>query len=124
MSDATHTARGHNPICGDVVDVMARVESGGLMTLQFTCQGCALCRASGSIMCDRLQGQSIADALQSCESFSEMLKGRGEEMDGDAAAFLEIRFFPARAKCVLLPWKALSGALQNCKIVSSETVGV
>lgn len=110
---ATHTATGHNPICGDVVHVAFSLDGNHVQAMQFTAQSCALCKASASIMCDAMQGQSIAAVQFMAIQFIKMLNGEpisfGAEMDVLAA----VKDFPARAKCVLLPWRTLKGALES-----------
>ena len=112
MSLATHRSDGFNPICGDKVTVMAIIEKGLFKNLGFVAQSCALCRASASVMVEALAGMEQKVAQDLIAQFDNMIHGRAEAVAGDAAAFAAIKDYPARAKCVLLPWHTLTAALR------------
>lgn len=118
---ATHSARGHNPICGDVVHVEAIVADEIVTNLQFTAQSCALCKASASMMCESLQKQPVESILTEVNEFLRVLKG--EEVSAVHSQSIEVfsivRDFPARAKCVMLPWRTLLGALTKAEVLVS-----
>lgn len=108
---ATHSAKGYNPICGDVVHVSLKMNDQNISTMQFTAQSCALCKASASIMCECLGTMSRSDATSAVHNFIQMLDGENVDVLASLAFFSVVRDFPARAKCVMLPWKTLQGVL-------------
>lgn len=111
LKDATHRAEGFNPICGDRILITARVGDGNVIDLGFNVQSCALCRASASVLVETLKTKSVDDAKMIAKQFETMLSGGGWGFGGDAQAFSAMRDFPARTKCVLLPWKTVMMAL-------------
>lgn len=126
----THAAKGHNPICGDVVRVTVEVADSQVLALQFTAQSCALCKASASIMCESLQCKHVHDAQHQIQSFLKMIQGdEAVQVDSSTAFFSVVRSFPARAKCVALPWQTLRSALavqarsDGEPVVSTEAQG-
>lgn len=126
----THQALGTNPICGDEVSVFLTLDPSGheLLDLAFTAQSCALCRASASIMCDSLFGLSLEAAHEKTRLFKSMIQNNGLLLEGDVSILAVTREFPARAKCVLLPWMtflgALSGQVEVSTLTSSEALEV
>jgi nitrogen fixation protein NifU and related proteins len=121
---ATHKADGFNPICGDKVTVTAIIVNEKFVNLGFTAQSCALCRASASVMVDTLANATLCMAEEFVSQFENMLRGKAAAVTGDAAAFEAIRDYPARAKCVLLPWRTLTEALQKVSTGSSGPLGL
>ena len=125
---ATHQADGYNPICGDRVTMMAEVEGNGVKKISFNAQSCALCRASASVLVVTLETMEISLAKTKAKEFTDMILGSGPELGGDAGAFAAIKNYPARAKCVLLPWRTFVSALEqpldslskNHAVVSTE----
>jgi nitrogen fixation protein NifU and related proteins len=124
LAGATHRAKGHNPLCGDDLSVHLRVIDGKIEAIHFQGQGCAISRASASLMSEALSGKKVEDA----RSFSTTLLGglksgqgdlRFEEV-GDLAALSGIRLFPARIKCATLAWHAFLSALEGAPLASTE----
>jgi len=124
LSDPTHAAEAHNPLCGDRVYVSLRLGplpgAAGLGVLEARCdaQGCALCRASGSLLTELVQGQSSSQVAGWLQQFLELASGApGAEQAADealrsaVAPLLEVRKFPSRRRCVSLSWEALRSAL-------------
>lgn len=123
LAHPTHQAKGYNPICGDVVHVSLSVASDRVHVLQFTAQSCALCKASASIMCEALQTKTVFVVRHEVQNFLKMLQGEGIEVLPELTFFSAVRDFPARAKCVMLPWKTLFTALTQVQVsLDSETV--
>lgn len=128
LAEATHQADGYNPICGDRVTMMAKVEGNGVKKVSFNAQSCALCRASASVLVSTLETMDINLAKTKAEDFMDMVLGSGPDLGGDAGAFAAIKNYPARAKCVLLPWRTfvsvlhqpLEGVSKNHAVVSTE----
>ena len=121
---ATAFAEGFNPICGDRVKVQLMTGDGKLTKVGFTAQCCALCQASASVMVEVVSNQSVSDALAAAKSFEPFIQNPSDQSSilskSPAQAFQAIREFPARAKCVLLPWRTLLSALSDQHPVSTE----
>jgi nitrogen fixation NifU-like protein len=123
VSEPTHSAEAHNPLCGDRVRLSLRVGGlphGGLGLLEARCdaQGCALCRASGSMLTELVAGHSLEQVTAWLARFIELASAAaGAETAQDAALLaavaplLEVRKFPSRRRCITLSWEALRAAL-------------
>ena len=114
----THEAEGYNPLCGDRVRVFLKVEDGVVAGVTFHGDGCAISRASASMMTERLKGCPAADIKKRVAEVVEMLAGPVEpnlelETVGDLAALAGVRKFPARIKCATLAWHAAGEALEK-----------
>jgi nitrogen fixation NifU-like protein len=125
MEDATATADGNNPLCGDEVKVLLKVEDDRILDLKFTGQGCAISKASASIMTEALIGKSTEEAKLVSSRVLGSLQGKGGELeletDGDIASLYGVRKFPARLKCATLAWHAFEAALSGKGSVSTES---
>lgn len=112
-------AEGYNPLCGDRITVYANGETDQrLSQVQFLGEGCAISRASASIMTTQLSGVTIPEAEAKIEQVVGLLTAEKEpvvELDvlGDLAALVGVRRFPARIKCATLAWHALRSALRG-----------
>ena len=116
LSQPTHTAYGHNPLCGDEITVYVRTEENRVKGLPFTEQTCAVCKASASLMTVRLEGQNIADAEKDAQAVLEWLNNATAEAPkdlGELEALLGVRKFPMRIKCATLAWHAFLKALNQ-----------
>jgi len=124
MSDATHQAKGHNPLCGDRFDVYVRLgENDRIEAVQFEGSGCAISKASASLMTTLLTGKSVAEANALFERFHKLVTGESDDDEGlgKAAVFSGVREYPARVKCASLSWHTVHGALSGAgKPVSTE----
>ncbi len=124
--DADATAVGHNPLCGDRVTVYVRLADGTIADVAFVGQGCAISKASASLMTDAVKGKSKAQAHELFEKFRKMVTGRpGDPVDtgslGKLAVLSGVCEFPVRVKCASLAWHTLEAAIQAKKeIVSLE----
>ncbi|MBI2985680.1 MAG: SUF system NifU family Fe-S cluster assembly protein [Deltaproteobacteria bacterium] len=118
LEGATRTAEGYNPLCGDKVTVYIKLEGGVIKEISFEGSGCAISKASASMMTDSLKGKTLAEAEGLFEAVHKMLKG---EMDSDAdllgigklAVLSGVCNFPARVKCASLSWHTFRAALQG-----------
>jgi nitrogen fixation NifU-like protein len=118
MSDATATADGHNPLCGDKIKLFLKVSNGIIEDISFTGNGCAISTASASMMTEALKGKSLAEVQALFERFHTMLTS---PMDRDPdievldklAVFSGVREFPVRVKCATLPWHTLQAAIKH-----------
>ncbi len=119
LDGATHRARLSNPLCGDEVIISAVVEGSNVSVCHFEGHGCALCRASASLLTDAVCGQNIQAISQLCEQLLAFLappEGTTEASQpstelGDLAALSGVREYPSRRRCATLPWEALRLAI-------------
>ena len=118
IPDATATAVGHNPLCGDRVTVYLRLEGSTISDVAFVGQGCAISKASASLMTDAVKGKSRTEARDLFERFRTMVTGRpGDPIDtqtlGKLAVLSGVSEFPVRVKCASLAWHTLEAALEH-----------
>ena len=123
LPDATHIAEGFNPICGDRILITVKADEDTLYDLGFNAQSCALCRASASVLVATLKTRTFGEAKSIVRQFEAMLSGGGWSLGGDAEAFIAMKDFPARAKCVLLPWKTLMAAVSASTVNPESKLG-
>ena len=120
LADANRSAEGFNPLCGDKVSVGLRVDDSGVISdVGFQGRGCAISKASASMMTESIKDKSVADARKIFESFRSMVtRAPGEEFEaGDELEDLEmlagVSEFPIRVKCATLAWHTLVAALNE-----------
>jgi nitrogen fixation NifU-like protein len=109
-------AEGHNPLCGDRFKVMLKVEDGVVTDAGFQGAGCAISKASASLMTDTLKGKTVAEANRLFERFHNELTARGEavgELPAKLKVFKGVTAFPMRVKCATLAWHAMKKALES-----------
>jgi len=116
IENANRHADGHNPLCGDNVSIYLDVEDGMIKDISFVGSGCAISKASASLMTTVLKGRSIDDAEAAFQKFHDMVTVESdEEIDPDSlgklAVFSGVREFPARVKCASLAWHTVHAAL-------------
>ena len=113
LSGATGSAEGVNPLCGDHVTVHVRVDGETVAGVGFEGNGCAISKASASLMTEIVAGRSVAETDAIFARFHDLVTG--EEVDTDGLGKLEVlsgvREFPARVKCATLAWHALRAAI-------------
>jgi nitrogen fixation NifU-like protein len=126
LERANRTAEGNNPLCGDRIHLYVQVDGDTITDIGFQMPagaGCAISKASASLMTDAVKGKSTAAAEEMFQAFRDMLAG-GTNAPGKLAAFSGVRAFPSRVKCANLSWHALHAALQNTsEPVSTESAG-
>ena len=123
LATPSHHAEGHNPLCGDRLDLFLNVESDRIADIGFQGSGCAISRASASLMTDAIKGSSIADALALFERFHRMVTTPpGEDVEdlGKLSVLAGVRQFPVRVKCASLAWHTLKAALAKQAVTSTE----
>jgi nitrogen fixation NifU-like protein len=127
LEDADYTAHGHNPLCGDQVTIYLKMDGDYIKDIHFVGQGCAISKASASLMTTALKGKSREEAEAIFEAFHKMVtseEGSDEqtmERLGKLAVFAGVREFPARVKCASLAWHTLRAALhQSDEVVRTE----
>jgi len=117
LAHPTRRAEGINPLCGDRVTVEIEVEDAVVRDIAFQGSGCAISKASASMMTASLKGKSLAEVEAAFERFHRMLTASAPPADveslGKLAAFAGVREFPSRIKCATLPWHALRSALMG-----------
>ena len=113
--DHCRSAQGHNPLCGDEVEVLVEIVDGKITNAAFQGSGCAISLASASLMTDALKGKGEDEIPELFESFQGMVMGKGgddpAETLGKLAVFEGVREFPTRVKCAVLAWHTLNAAL-------------
>jgi len=122
LPEANRSAEGNNPLCGDRYTVFIKLEGGVIQDISFQGSGCAISKASASMMTDQLKGKSVAEAEKTFAQYQQMVMTGpvDEEAMGKLAAFAGVRHFPMRVKCAILPWHAMMAGLKGEKIVSTE----
>jgi nitrogen fixation NifU-like protein len=118
LEPANRTAEGYNPLCGDRVDLYLQVEDEVIKDISFEGAGCAISKASASVMTTVLKGKSTAEAEQLFKKFQKLItSAHGAEPDlkemGKLAIFCGVREFPLRVKCAGLAWHTMVAALKN-----------
>lgn len=116
LPDATGHAHGKNPMCGDEVSVWVRTAGDRVERVTFTGHGCAISRASASMMTQALTGKTRDEALALFQHFHDMVTGAGpadEAALGKLKVFGGVSRFPARVKCASLAWHAFRDALHG-----------
>ena len=118
ISSPTVHEHGHNPSCGDDIDIEAKVENGVITDLAYTCTGCASSQASTAMMAELLQGRTVEEGLRLCRLFLDMIRGKVtddsqlEELEA-AITLKDISQMPVRVKCATLGWHTLEMALEK-----------
>ena len=116
LNPCTGRAEGYNPICGDKVTVFVRLADGKISEASFIGEGCAISRASASIMTTLLAGLTPEQAHAKAKEIYDLLTQAEDPVvdlmeTGEIAALAGVRKFPARIKCATLAWHALEDAL-------------
>lgn len=118
------TADGYNPLCGDRISLYLKVKDGVISDVGFQGSGCAISRASASLMTQSIKGKNVAQAQELFEGFRKMLTEPGTPPDGELLGDLEmlsgVAAFPVRIKCAILSWHTLHAALEGKEIASTE----
>ena len=121
LASANHMGEGHNPLCGDRLTVYLRVEDGVIRDAAFQGSGCAISKASASLMTESVKGKTVAEAQALFDRFHRMITRPDDappEDVGKLAVFTGVRQFPVRVKCATLAWHTLRAAVES----SAETV--
>jgi nitrogen fixation NifU-like protein len=123
LKDATQSAQGRNPICGDQVKVFLKIENDVITDASFTGSGCAHCTASASLLTESVKGKTKDQVEKLFNNVREMLvSGKNNGDLGKMIAFSGIHQKPVKIKCAILPWHALHAALKGeAKPVTTES---
>jgi nitrogen fixation NifU-like protein len=119
MSDASHSADGHNPLCGDQLTVYAQVADGVVQEASFVGQGCAISTASASLMTEAVRGKTIAEVEALFRDMHIMLTEAHPDRDfGKLEVLSGVREFPSRVKCATLAWHTLHNAITRAQDIA------
>ncbi len=116
LAAANHKAEGFNPLCGDHFTVYLNLEGDSIQDVSFQGSGCAISKASASMMTQTLKGKSKEEATKLFEKFHALVTGHGngdQEALGKLAVFSGVSEFPVRVKCATLAWHTLQAALEG-----------
>jgi nitrogen fixation protein NifU and related proteins len=123
LSSANRVAQGHNPLCGDQVTMYLEMEGDVVKDISFQGSGCAISKASASLLTSALKGKSKVEVKSLFDKVHEMIMSGKVETEalGKLAVFAGVHKFPARVKCAILPWHAVVAAINGeAEPVSTE----
>ena len=126
LEHATHSAEGFNPVCGDHYTIYVNADEAGVIeNVAFDGSGCAISKASASMMTQFLKGKTVEEAYAIFDQFHRMATGelkpdQDEHSLGKLAIFAGIWQYPARVKCAILCWHALKSALDGENRATTE----
>jgi len=123
LPEATSSAQGHNPLCGDQLRLFLIMDGDRVREISFLGSGCCISKASASILTEAAKGKSKSEVQQMFDRVHDMVTtGHAAEDMGKLAVFAGVYKFPARVKCAILAWHALMAALrgEGQKPVSTE----
>jgi len=125
IADADRTADGNNPLCGDALRVYLQMEDDKVKDVAFKGSGCAISKASASMMTQAVKGKSKEEAEVLFDEFHRMVTGNldiesEENHLGKLKIFAGVLEFPARVKCASLSWHTLHAALHGEDVISTE----
>jgi nitrogen fixation NifU-like protein len=118
LADATHMAEGHNPLCGDRLTLSLRLDEARVVGAACEVSGCAICRASGSLLTEAIVGRTSDEVSELAADFLSRMLGSDALAEADGPAWqpaleplLHVRRFPSRLRCATLAWDTLQRAL-------------
>jgi nitrogen fixation NifU-like protein len=123
LDHPSHQAEGYNPLCGDRLMLYLEVDGGVVTNVGFQGSGCAISRASASLMTDAVRGRPVDEVRALFERFHRMVTaGPDQTVDdlGKLSALAGVRQFPMRVKCASLAWHTLKAALDREAAASTE----
>lgn len=116
---------GHNPSCGDDIDLHLTMDDGTVKDINVNCKGCAISVASGSMLAEYIKGKPLDEVKKIAEVVKKMIKGDEEfklpEDIGDIDSLQGVQKFPVRIKCALLAWMTLVEGLKNYENGKDDT---
>lgn len=124
LENPTHVCPGNNPLCGDHITVYLNCENDVIQDISFEGEGCAISKASASMMTEAVKGKNIQDIHHLFNDLKSLFENDPNAFDasllGDLMVFENIKGTSSRIKCVTLAWKALIGALEKEAEISTE----
>ena len=122
LKNANHVAEGHNPLCGDEIIIYIVINNDSIDDIAFTGSGCAISKASASIMTNELKGLKIKEANELFNKF-HLLATEVNHLDslGKLCVLAGVHKYPSRVKCATLAWHTFQGAINNSnEIIKTE----
>lgn len=116
MEHPDRESKAYNPLCGDQLTVWLKLEGDRIADVTFLGSGCAISKASASLMTTVVKGRTVAEAQRVFEDFRRMVTGQGgpaADLPRKLSVFSGVREFPSRVKCATLCWHALKDALEH-----------
>ena len=118
LEEPTHKAEGYNPLCGDKIQLQLQVRDGVVVDVGFQGSGCAISKASASVMTALIKGKTLAETEALFGKFQDTVTSSMDTIIdpyelGTMAAFAGVREFPTRVKCATLAWHTLQSALHE-----------
>ncbi len=124
MDDATHQADGFNPLCGDQISLQLKLGTETVHDAAFQGHGCAISRASASLLTQAVKGSTSDEAMAMFEEFHRMLTEPDADLDLDLLGDLEmlggVIAYPTRIKCAILAWHTLKAAIAGEAVATTE----
>ena len=125
LEHTSHTAEGHNPLCGDHIRLALNLNGDRIDGVAFQGESCAICKASASMMTATIKGRSRQDAETLIREFRDMATGaldfdRQPHHLGRLTVFAGVRDLPTRVKCAILPWHTLHAAFNSVASTTTE----
>ena len=125
IADENRHAEGHNPLCGDHIKLSMNVQGDKIEAIAFEGHGCAICKASSSMMTGAVKGKTVQEAETMVDEFRGMTTGTldpetNENHLGKLKVFAGVKDLPSRVKCAILPWHTLHAALHSENSTSTE----
>jgi len=126
LETANRTAEGYNPLCGDKINIYLELDNDTIKDISFQGSGCAISKASASLMSTVIKGKSVEEAKRLFEKFHDLVTGKLNEDEnieelGKLAVLAGVKEFPVRVKCASLAWHTMLSALnKEKKTVSTE----
>lgn len=124
LDDPTHQADGFNPLCGDQISLQLKVGDGKVDDVGFQGHGCAISRASASLLTQAVKGATSNEAMAMFDEFHKMLTEPDAELDVDLLGDLEmlsgVIAYPTRIKCAILAWHTLKAAMDGEAVATTE----
>lgn len=116
LEDAMLHADGHNPLCGDKLTVALNITDDIVTDIRFEGSGCAISKASASLMTEGIKGKTVDEVKALFERFHQLVTDQQAPTDaslGKLAVFAGVRDYPARVKCAILAWHTLLAAVDK-----------
>jgi nitrogen fixation protein NifU and related proteins len=110
LTDPTVANRGHNPLCGDEVEISLHISDDHIDAIAFSGRGCSISQASASMMTESVKGHTLQEVRSAVQQFTQSMANRApapSELEDELDALQGVKRYPARVKCALLPWTTL-----------------
>jgi nitrogen fixation NifU-like protein len=128
IESPTRVAKGHNPLCGDRLTLYLSIDGDRIVDIAFEGSGCAISKASASLMTEAVKGKTVAEAEALFERFHDLVTSPPDEPVttnglGKLAVFAGVREFPVRVKCASLAWHTMKNAVEDRSEVAKTEEG-